>query len=255
MNEFMTPPNHIDFLAKPLFEECGQIINGSIAYLSPNGGGPTEKHTHEHNHLFIVTQGEAKILLGDETVIIRKNESFLVDGKIPHSVWNNIDGETVMIGISISKMKITYKKAEIVDAELLIEIYNQSFYADYVRYGECPAYGRTVEHMKYSIECYSKYIILCNDVPVGVLSFENKGNGVYYVGCLCIIPEYQGKGIGTKAFEYMQNICRDYRRIELVTPADKTENIKFYTQKCGMTVGKSKWDGKVEVVELYIEKQ
>lgn len=103
MENFITPPNHINFQAKKLFGDCGQIIDGSIAYISLNGGGPTEQHVHKHNHLFIVVQGEAKILLGDETVIVRKNESFLVNGMIPHSVWNNADSETVMIGITVKE--------------------------------------------------------------------------------------------------------------------------------------------------------
>lgn len=98
---FMTPPNHINFEAKKLFGSMGEIIDGSIAYMSLQGGGPTEQHTHEHNHLFIVTSGEAKIRLSDDEVVVRKDEAFLVNGKIPHSVWNNTDGETVMIGISV----------------------------------------------------------------------------------------------------------------------------------------------------------
>ena len=101
MNDFITPPAHVNFKAKKLFENCGRIIDGSVAYLTLNGGGPTEKHTHKHNHLFIVVQGEAKILLDNETVIVKKDESFLVNGMIPHSVWNNIENETVMIGISV----------------------------------------------------------------------------------------------------------------------------------------------------------
>ncbi|MDE5862206.1 MAG: cupin domain-containing protein [Ruminococcus sp.] len=79
----------------------GTIIEGSIAYVDLNGGGPVEQHTHEHNHLFIVVKGEAKIKLADNEVIVKKDESFLVEGKFPHSVWNNIQGETVMIGISV----------------------------------------------------------------------------------------------------------------------------------------------------------
>ena len=51
--------------------------------------------------LFIVTEGEAKILLGDEEVIIHKDEAFLVEGRIPHSCWNNIEGVTKMIGITV----------------------------------------------------------------------------------------------------------------------------------------------------------
>ena len=101
MNGFITPPNHVDFKAKKLFGNVGNIIDGSIAYIDLNGGGPAEQHTHEHNHLFIVTKGEAKIRLADDEVILKKDESFLVEGKIPHSVWNNIQGETVMIGIPV----------------------------------------------------------------------------------------------------------------------------------------------------------
>ena len=101
MKDFITPPNHINFQTKKLFGESGQIMDGSIAYISLNGGGPVEQHTHKHNHLFIVVQGEAKILLDKDTVIVKKNESFLVKGEIPHSVWNNTDTETVMIGITV----------------------------------------------------------------------------------------------------------------------------------------------------------
>lgn len=99
--KFITPPNHVNFKAKRLFGEVGGIIDGSIAYINLKGGGPTEKHTHEHNHLFIVVKGEAKVLLGDEEIIIRKDEAFLVKGAIPHSVWSNQDDETVMVGISV----------------------------------------------------------------------------------------------------------------------------------------------------------
>ncbi len=98
---FMVPPKHINFEAKKLFGEMGQIIDGAIAYINLKGGGPTEPHTHEHNHLFIVVKGEAKVLLGDDEVIIHQDEAFLVKGSIPHSVWSNQDDETVMIGISV----------------------------------------------------------------------------------------------------------------------------------------------------------
>ena len=53
----MTPPKHVNFHAKKLLGEMGRIVDGSVAYIELNGGGPTELHTHEHNHLFIVTEG------------------------------------------------------------------------------------------------------------------------------------------------------------------------------------------------------
>jgi len=101
MNGFITPPNHVNFLAKKLFDNSGEIINGSIAYLDANGGGPAELHAHAHNHLFIVVKGEAKVVFNDKHIIIHENESYLVQGNIPHSVWNNRPETTIMIGISV----------------------------------------------------------------------------------------------------------------------------------------------------------
>ncbi len=101
MKDFITPPDHIHFLAKKLFNNAGEIIDGSIAYLEPNGGGPLKIHTHEHHHLFIVTQGEAKIILGEKEMVLKENESYLVPGNIPHAVWNNIPKTTIMVGISV----------------------------------------------------------------------------------------------------------------------------------------------------------
>ena len=98
---FMTPPKHVNFETKKLFGSMGQIMDRSIAYIRAKGGGPTEQHTHEHDHLFIVVRGEAKVLLDKEEVIIPENEAFLVKGAIPHSVWSNLDEETVMIGVSV----------------------------------------------------------------------------------------------------------------------------------------------------------
>ncbi len=99
-NLLFTPPEHVHFLAQKLYGNA-VISDCSIAYLEQDGGGPMQNHTHAHDHLFIVTDGEAEIKLADKSVILRKNESYLVKGMIPHSVWNHAEQTTVMIGISI----------------------------------------------------------------------------------------------------------------------------------------------------------
>lgn len=90
-------------------------------------------------------------------------------------------------------MKIEYRKADITDAELLIDIYNFAFYSDYIKYGECPAYGKTKEMMEKSIKEYPKFIILYNGEPVGCVSCKKVEMGIYEVGCFCVVPEFQGK--------------------------------------------------------------
>ena len=101
--DFSTPPVHVNFLAKKLFGECGHILDGAIAYIEPHGGGPIEQHTHEKNHLFVVVRGEVKVLYGERVEIYRANESFLVKGDMPHSIWNNTEETVIMLGISLKK--------------------------------------------------------------------------------------------------------------------------------------------------------
>lgn len=151
-------------------------------------------------------------------------------------------------------INLRYRRAEKSDSELLIAIYNSAFYDDYVRYGECPAYGKTVEQMENSIESFPKEIIFCDNTPVGVISVGEKGDGIYYIGCLCVIPEYQGKGIGTQAFRHILSVYPDWKKFVLITPADKEENIRFYTEKCGFRVDGNSLDGNVEVVKFIKER-
>ncbi|MDF2905431.1 MAG: acetyltransferase [Herbinix sp.] len=151
-------------------------------------------------------------------------------------------------------MMLNYINANKNDADLLISIYNAAFYDDYIRYGECPAYGRTRESLEESIHRFPKQIIYSDDLPIGVISVSNRGNGEYYLGCLCVIPEYQGKGIGTQAMKYLLEYYPDWRKISLKTPADKKENINFYTKKCRFIAVSSEMDGNVEVLHLQLER-
>lgn len=151
-------------------------------------------------------------------------------------------------------MTIEYRQAALKDAELLIKIYNASFYDDYVRYGSCPGYGQTKEKMQESINKYLKHIIICDNEPVGCVSCIKLVSRVYEVGCLCVVPEYQGKGIGTQAIRFIKSYYEDWERLTLVTPIDKKENVKFYTEKCGFNIESTERDGNVELYRFVAER-
>ena len=151
-------------------------------------------------------------------------------------------------------MEIEFRKAGAADAELLIDIYNASFYDDFIRYGECPAYGRTRERMEQSLAYFPKFLIIYDDKAVGCVSCKEQGQGVYEIGCLCVIPEYQGKGIGTSAVEFVKNYYSDWSRLTLITPADKSENIRFYSDKCGFEMKAVEMKGNVEVARFVLER-
>lgn len=151
-------------------------------------------------------------------------------------------------------MKIEYRQAAIEDADVLAKIYNASFYDDFVRFGSCPGYGQTKESMEKSIMQRPKHIILCDNEPVGCVSCIKLGNGVYEISCLCIIPEFQGKGIGTQAIQFLKAHLEDWNTLTLVTPIDKKENVKFYTEKCGFRIESTERDGNVELVRFIAER-
>ena len=151
-------------------------------------------------------------------------------------------------------MKIEYRKADIADAELLIGIYNSAFYSDFIKYGECPAYGKTKELMEESIINYPKFIILYNGKPVGCISCKQHEEGIYEVGCLCVVPAFQGKGIGTQAIQFIKSYYEDWDKFTLITPIDKEENVKFYTEKCGFDIVSTEMDGNVKVARFVLER-
>lgn len=104
MENFIVPPNHIGFKAKKLYGGISGIISdSSIAYIEPQGGGPTVSHTHPHDHFFIVIEGCATIKIGKEKIKINADESILVPGNIPHSIWNDSSNQLRMIGITIKQ--------------------------------------------------------------------------------------------------------------------------------------------------------
>ena len=144
-------------------------------------------------------------------------------------------------------MDIQIKKAMAEDAQVLVDIYNKAFYEDFVIYGQCPGYGRSVDDMIKSINETSKFIAYVGLAAVGAISVLKKDDGIYYLGALCVIPDYQRKGIGYKLLEFIKDKYKDWKKIELVTPADKEKNVSFYTKKCGFTIDGEEMDGSVKL--------
>ena len=152
-------------------------------------------------------------------------------------------------------MEIEFREADITDAEILIEIYNSAFHSDFIKYGECPAYGRTKEQMEQSIREFPKFLIMCDTKPVGCISCKEMETGLYEVGCLCVIPEFQGKGIGTAAMQFAKSHLKDWKRFTLITPVDKEQNVRFYTEKCGFKIQSTEMDGNVKVVRFVLKRR
>lgn len=144
-------------------------------------------------------------------------------------------------------MNIEFKRADIYDVDELINIQNQSFYADYIKYGECPGYNHSKESMTNIILNRITYKIICDNQIVGDIIIKDNHDDTYYLGGLCVIPDYENKGIGQEAMKFIEKQFPSAAIWTLETPADKKRNHYFY-KKMGYNIVKEYMDGSVKIV-------
>ena len=143
-------------------------------------------------------------------------------------------------------MNISFERATLADVDTLIDIRNKSFYADFVKYGECPGYNSSRESMTTSISSRISYKILCDNVAVGNITIRDDGNGNYFLGAICVIPGYENNGIGQLAMRFIDEQLPDAKHWALETPADKLRNHYFY-KKHGYEITKEYDVGSVRI--------
>ena len=150
---------------------------------------------------------------------------------------------------------LEYICADTSDAKLLVEIYNSVFYDDFIRYGQCQAYGRSEENMQKSILDYPKIIAYDQGKAVGVISYKEEAPGKYYIGCLAVVKEEQGRGIGTLLMKHFMSEHPDWQELTLVTPKDNERNIRFYTKRFGFDIVGEEVDGTVTVLLFQLSRK
>ena len=52
----------------------------------------------------------------------------------------------------------------------------------------------------------------------------------------------------------MESQKKGWKILTLVTPLDKKQNVKFYTEKCGFRIDSTEFDGDVELARFIIER-
>jgi len=125
-------------------------------------------------------------------------------------------------------MNIQFDRAALEDADALISVQDQSFYSDFIKYGICPGYNRTHDSMVESISRNHVYKILYDGTVIGDIIVRDSGNGDYFLGCICVIPDYENKGIGQLAMRFIDASFPDSKHWSLETPSDKLRNHYFY---------------------------
>lgn len=81
------------------------------------------------------------------------------------------------------------------------------------------------------------FIIMSGDTKIGFYNGEILENGNYEVGNICIIPEYQGKGIGTKI---LKDKLEEYKNYDIELQYFKQNPVGNLYKRLGFIPNKEK---------------
>ena len=76
-----------------------------------------------------------------------------------------------------------------------------------------------------------QYKILADFRVIGNISVHAPVKSRYWLGCLAIIPEFQNRGIGSKAIRFIEREFPDAISWGLDTPVQKAGNCHFYEKE------------------------
>ena len=113
------------------------------------------------------------------------------------------------------------RKYENTDYEFVYEV-KKNAYKKYVeqcwgKWNETDQKNRYKESMEKTFD--RTYIIMFNDERIGFYQGQVVNERTYYIENICIIPEYQGKGIGT---EILKSVINEY--------SNKNIEIQYFKQ-------------------------
>lgn len=148
-------------------------------------------------------------------------------------------------------MNITFEQTWEEDVPQLVAVQNRSFASDLTKYGVCPGHGHAPEVLQRRIRSREAhvYTIRADGEIIGDIIVREEAPGEFTLGCLCVLPEWEGKGIGRRAIAFLEGAFADASRWRLSTPADKARNIRFY-ERNGFTVSGRSVDQGVEIVTM-----
>lgn len=134
---------------------------------------------------------------------------------------------------------IHFKKANISDAEEIVELKVRAFSEEVLLYGFGPPGYDSVEKEKKLIENGFYYKILDNSKIIGGIIIFDKGNGHFRLGGLFIDLDYQNKGVGTKSIEFIEKEFSKVKKWSLETPYLSYRNHHFYEKMGFKKIGET----------------
>lgn len=123
------------------------------------------------------------------------------------------------------------------DAEILQEIGMKAFEEDKNEYGSFPPGIDSIDWHISQIKSGMYYKIIFDGQTVGGIKLFDMKNGHYRLGSIYILPNFQNRGIGHKAIEFIESEFPNARKWSLDTPYKSFRNHYFYEKHGFVKVG------------------
>jgi ribosomal protein S18 acetylase RimI-like enzyme len=132
-------------------------------------------------------------------------------------------------------MNLNYKKASYEDVELIAQLASRIWNKHYITIITQGQIDYMLNKM-YSPESLTKQmneghqftLVYNNDTPTGYISLNTTDGKKYFLHKFYIDMDEQGKGIGTKLFQYVLNEMPNAETIELFVNRENYKPINFY---------------------------
>lgn len=144
-------------------------------------------------------------------------------------------------------MDIRFSLAWDADFPILVDMQNRVFPSGF----ELDATIRNPEQLAAALRAREAFVYTINagDEIIGNIIVREKGPGDFALGCCCVTPEHQGKGIGTKAMEFLEGAFSDATHWSVSIPASNGRGIRFCEQSGLRETGRSADQG-IEMVTM-----
>lgn len=120
-------------------------------------------------------------------------------------------------------------KAEITDAERILEVQKIAYLSEAKRYNdfEIPPLHQTLAELRQE---FSTHVFLKASVQSLIVGSVRglKRNDSCDIGRLIVLPDFQGKGIGSALLQEIEKYFADSKRFELFTGSSSTDNLNLY---------------------------
>lgn len=153
---------------------------------------------------------------------------------------------------------INISRATLNDLDRLIAIKVQSFQEEVELYGFGPPNYDSLDSMQDTLKAPNcdYYKILDSDRIIGGFSIWDLSDGHYEIGSIYVSLEYQDRGIGSQAMNFIFSNYKNVTKWSLETPYRSFRNHHFYEKQGFVKVGEYKpYDNHNEFVLFKYEKE